>query len=61
MNSSENISGLYEDLDSDIMALYGLTLKQINTIKAALRGKNLFLKGKYEDLVQRKQPLPLFA
>lgn len=45
MNSSENISGLYEDLDSDIMALYGLTLKQINTIKAALRGKNLFLKG----------------
>ena len=61
MKSSKNISGLYEDLDSDIMALYGLTLKQINTIKAALRGKNLFLKGKYEDLVQRKQPLPLFA
>lgn len=45
MNSSENISGLYEDLDSDIMALYGLTVEQINTIHAALNGKTLFLKG----------------
>lgn len=45
MNSNENISGLYEDLDNDIMALYGLTDKQINTIKTALRGKALFLKN----------------
>ena len=45
MNSSENISGLYEDLDSDIMALYGLTFEQINTIQTALGGKTLFLKG----------------
>lgn len=45
MNSSENISGLYEDLDSDIMELYGLTIEQVNTIKTALREKNLFLKG----------------
>lgn len=44
MNSSENISGLYEDLDSDIMALYGLTVEQINTIHTALNGKTLFLK-----------------
>lgn len=45
MNSSENICGLYEDLDSDIMALYGLTVEQINTIHTALNGKTLFLKG----------------
>ena len=45
MNSSENISGLYEDLDNDIMALYGLTIDQINTIQTALSGKTLFLKG----------------
>ena len=46
MNSSENISGLYEDLDNDIMALYGLTIDQINTIQTALSGKTLFLKGR---------------
>lgn len=46
MNSSENISGLYEDLDNDIMALYGLTIAQIETIQSALTGKNLFLKGR---------------
>lgn len=45
MNSSENISGLYSDLDSDIIALYGLTIEQVETIQAALSGKNLFLKG----------------
>ena len=44
MNSSENISGLYEDLDGDIMALYGLDADQIETIQTALSGKNLFLK-----------------
>lgn len=43
MNSSENISGLYEDLDSDIMELFELTAKQRDIIKKALRGKNLFL------------------
>lgn len=44
MNSTENISGLYEDLDSDIMALYGLTAKQTDIIRTSLRGKALFLK-----------------
>lgn len=44
MNSSENISGLYKDLDDDIMALYGLTVEQIETIHTALSGKTLFLK-----------------
>lgn len=44
MNSSENISGLYEELDGDIMALYGLNADQIETIQTALSGKNLFLK-----------------
>lgn len=43
MNSSENISGLYEDLDSDIMELYGLATKHSDVIKNALRGKSLFL------------------
>ena len=43
MNSSENISGLYEDLDNDIMALFGLTAKYSDVIKNALRGKKLFL------------------
>ena len=45
MNSSENISGLYSDLDNDIMALYCLSRAQIDTIKSVLQGKNLFLKG----------------
>ena len=44
MNSSENISGLYKDLDNDIMELYGLTVEQIEIIHASLSGKNLFLK-----------------
>ena len=44
MNSSENISGLYKDLDNDIMALYGLTIEQIETIHTALSGKTLFFK-----------------
>ena len=44
MNSSENISGLYEELDGDIMALYGLNANQIETIQTALSRKNLFLK-----------------
>lgn len=43
MNSSESISGLYEDLDSDIMELYGLPTKHSDVIKNALRGKSLFL------------------
>lgn len=43
MNSSENISGLYEDLDSDIMELFGLTAKYRDIIKKALQRKNLFL------------------
>ena len=46
MNSSENISGLYEDLDSDIMALFGLSAQHSNVVKNALRGKNLFLLSK---------------
>ena len=43
MNSCENISGLYEDLDSDIMAIFGLTPKHRAVINCALHGKNLFL------------------
>lgn len=44
MNSTENISDLYENLDNDIMSLYRLTEKQIATIKSTLIKKNLFLK-----------------
>lgn len=46
MNSSENISGLYEDLDSDIMALFGLSAQHSNVVRNALRGKKLFLLSK---------------
>lgn len=45
MNSSENISGLYADLDSDIIKLFGLSAGQNKAIQAALYGKNLFLKA----------------
>ena len=51
MNSSENISGLYEDLDADIMALYGLTIAQIDIIQSALNGKSKFLKGCQADRI----------
>ena len=44
MNSSENISGLYEDLDSDIMQLFGLSGAHRDIIKKSLRKKNLFLR-----------------
>lgn len=43
MNSNENISGLYEDLDNEIMDLYSLSAQQRETIRTALSGKNLFL------------------
>ena len=42
MNSNENINGLYNELDDEIMTLYGLNAKQKNTIKTAMSGKNLF-------------------
>lgn len=44
MNSFENISGLYEDLDSDIMQLFGLSGAHRDIIKKFLRKKNLFLR-----------------
>lgn len=44
MNSSENISGLYEDLDGDIMQLFGLSGAHREIIKIFLRKKNLFLR-----------------
>lgn len=43
MNSPENISGLYEDLDSDIMQLFNLSETHRDIIKKSMRGKNLFL------------------
>lgn len=43
MNSNENISGLYEELDNEIMDIYSLSTKQKKTVQAALSGKNLFL------------------
>ncbi len=44
MSSSENISGLYTDLDQCIMGLFGLNVNQIDIIQTALREKNLFLR-----------------
>lgn len=43
MNSSENISGLYAELDHEVMDLYNLSAKHIITIQAALANKKLFL------------------
>lgn len=45
INSSENIIGLYTELDNEIMKLFGLPVGQIKIIQAALAKKNLFLKG----------------
>ena len=45
MNSSENISGLYEELDNEIMVLYKISCGMRETIKSALSGKALFLRG----------------
>lgn len=42
MNSSENISGLYEELDNEIMNIYSLSEIQRKTIYNALARKNLF-------------------
>lgn len=43
MNSSENISGLYNELDDMVMGLYHLTAQDRKIIAAALAGKNLFI------------------
>ncbi len=43
MKSNENISGLYEELDDEIMDIYSLSEMQRKTIRGALSGKNLFL------------------
>lgn len=45
MSSSEDISGLYAELDSVIFELFGLSIEQKQTIQAALCGKSLFLKA----------------
>lgn len=42
MKAEEDIIGLYEELDQDIMDLYYLTAKHKEIIKAALKGKNYF-------------------
>ena len=44
MNSSKNISGLYLELDKQIMEIFNLSTKQILTIRTALGDKNLFLR-----------------
>lgn len=45
MNSNENISGLYEELDNEIMKLYNLSQQHIYTILFALKDKNLFFRS----------------
>jgi hypothetical protein len=44
MNSSENISGLYAELDNVIMEIFDLSSEEIETVRVALKGKNLFLR-----------------
>lgn len=43
MNSREDISGLYRELDSEIMNIFSLSAKQQDIIHTALSRKNLFL------------------
>lgn len=43
INSTENISALYEELDNEIMNIYSLSEEHQNTIHKALSRKNLFL------------------
>ena len=43
MNSTEDISGLYKELDNEIMDIFGLSAEKRQTIKNYLLGKNLFL------------------
>lgn len=43
MNTNENKSGLYEELNHEIMDIYSLSNKQKETIQMALSRKNLFL------------------
>ena len=43
MNSNENISGLYEEIDKEIMGLYNLNKHQQLIIKNVLKEKNRFL------------------
>lgn len=45
MRSSESIGGPYKALDDEIMGLFGLSPVQIQTIRSALKDKNLFLKA----------------
>lgn len=44
MNACENIRSLYEALDREIMALFGLSADQVETVGNALAGKNTFLR-----------------
>lgn len=44
MDSFENISGLYKELDNEIMGLYNLSSSQVKTIRTALTGKSSFLR-----------------
>ncbi len=44
MSSSENISGLYADLDQYVMGLFELNANQMDVVQTALKEKNLFLR-----------------
>lgn len=46
MNTIGDISGLYEELDEEIMDLYDLSVGQRNIIRTALSGKNHFFLNK---------------
>jgi len=35
----------YEELDNEIMELFALSFEEIKTVRTALNGKNLFLRG----------------
>lgn len=45
INATDHMRELYDDLDNDIMKLYGLSIEDRHTIEIALCNKPLFLKG----------------
>ena len=46
MKTNENISGLYEELDNEIMDIFSLSMAHREIIKKALVEKNAFLSRK---------------
>lgn len=45
MRSTEKITTLYEDIDNEIMSLYGLSSEQKEIIRITSKNQNAFIKA----------------